>query len=370
MTEAAARQRVLFRCDASEAIGGGHVMRCLTLADALAEAGAEVTFVAASMPGPLEERITRSGHRYVQIAASPELDRAPGHWEEPPLSAEAQLADAQATGVAAGSADWAVVDHYLLDAHWHSAARDFASRLLVIDDLANRPYDCDVLLDQTFGRSRADYRDLVPDKANILTGSAYAMLRPEFARERPAALKRRREAGPVRRILVSMGTVDPAGITARVVEQLVEAMPECAIDVVLGPQAQSLDQVRRLQERHPQVSVHVDARNMAELMRDADVAVGAAGMTSWERCCLGLPSIVLVLAENQSLIAQRLAETSAHVVVPAQDLGALVEGLCRLSESQTLRVVMAERAAEVCDGSGVEKVRALMAHKHEAVSLD
>jgi UDP-2,4-diacetamido-2,4,6-trideoxy-beta-L-altropyranose hydrolase len=175
------RLRAVFRCDASEIIGGGHAMRCLTLADALSQVGVEVMFVAAAMPEALAQRIKAAGHRLERIPASPELRREGREWEEPPLSDEAQLADANATGAAAGPAEWVVVDHYLLDARWHSAARTFAGQILVIDDLANRSHDCEVLLDQTFGRSAEDYRGLVSSGTKVLAGANYALLRSEFS---------------------------------------------------------------------------------------------------------------------------------------------------------------------------------------------
>jgi UDP-2,4-diacetamido-2,4,6-trideoxy-beta-L-altropyranose hydrolase len=360
MTEAHGPPRIAFRCDASDQIGGGHVMRCLTLANALSDAGAKVIFVAAETPDVLASRIEDAGHQLVRIAAAPELERPGGKWEEPPLSEDAQLADAGATGAIVGQADWIVVDHYLLDSSWHSAARKFAERILVIDDLANRSYDCDILLDQTLGRAPEDYRDLTPSYAKILAGPTYALLRPEFARERPAALERRKSAGPAHRILVSMGTMDPEGITARIVREVLAVAPECAIDVVLGPQAASLTYVRDIAASHPNVALHVNTNRMAELMRDADLAIGAAGTTSWERCCLGLPSIALVLAENQSLIADSLAGAGAHIAVTVGSAQSLTERARSLLASSENRTRMAESAAGVTDGLGLKRVRAVM----------
>jgi UDP-2,4-diacetamido-2,4,6-trideoxy-beta-L-altropyranose hydrolase len=329
-------------------------MRCLTLADALSHVGVEVMFVAAAMPEALAQRIAAAGHRLERIPASPELRREGREWEEPPLSGEAQLADANATGAAAGPAEWVVVDHYLLDARWHSAARTFAGQILVIDDLANRSHDCEVLLDQTFGRSAEDYRGLVSSGTKVLAGANYALLRSEFARERSAALERRQAGGPVRRILVSMGTGDPGGITARVVEQALAVAPECAIDVVLGLQAQSLERVRDLAGNNPRLAMHVSSERMAGLMREADIAIGAAGMTSWERCCLGLPSIVLVLADNQRLGAESLDRAGAVILADSPD--AVADALRSLLDNERMRLSMIAAAAAVTDGNGVGRI--------------
>lgn len=358
MSPSPGQLRIVFRCDASAEIGGGHAMRCLTLANALSKTGATVTFVAAAMPNSLGERIRAAGHDLQLIPASSEMQREGDRWEEPPLSAEAQRADAKATEATAGEADWLVVDHYLLDAHWHSAARIFSGRILIIDDLANRKYDCDILLDQTFGRPAGDYRDLLPTGAKILAGAAYVLLRPEFARERPAALERRQAGGPVSRILLSMGTADPCGITARIIEQVLDVVPQCAIDVVLGPQATSLDPLRGLASRNPSLSVHVDSERMAELMRDADLAIGAAGSTSWERCCLGLPAIVLAMADNQRLASKNLERAGA--ILLADSAEAIPPLIGRLANDDELRTSMIAAAAAIADGRGTEVVAGAM----------
>lgn len=356
MSDTPGQPRVVFRCDASSQIGGGHVMRCLTLANALSEGGAKVTFVAAAMPEALERRVAAAGHRVERIPASPEMQREGAAWEEPSLTAEAQVADAKATA-AIGKADWIVVDHYLLDAHWRSAARGFSGHVLVIDDLANRTYDCDILVDQTFGRSAGDYRDLVPDGCRILAGSQYALLRPEFARERPAALERRKAGGRPHRILVSMGAMDPEGITVRIVEEVLAVAPECTMDVVLGPQAASLEQLREI-IRRSRVALHVDTDRMAELMRDADIAVGAAGTTSWERCCLGLPSVAVAVAKNQAPPAAILERAGAVLLAESVDaIPSFLEGL--LNDEQKL-LSMSAAAAAITDGHGAEVVADVM----------
>lgn len=355
--------RVAVRVDAGPLIGGGHAMRCLTLADALVGHGAETIFVTAAITEALAQHIAGSGHELVQIPASVELEREGQDWHEKPLSADGLAADVESTQAAVGNTDWLIADHYLLDERWHSAARAFAERILVIDDLANRQYDCDLLLDQTYGRSAADYRALVPEHGRILTGATYALLRPEFARERPAALERRRERGQVRRILVSLGTTDPNGITAAIVEQVAEAAPGCAVDVVLGPDAPSLPRVRELAASVGTLTLHVDTDRMPELMREADLSVGAAGATSWERCCLGLPTLTLILAGNQELTAKLLQEARATKLVSIDSLHHTVRAWIHDDDQ---RHTTAERAASICDGKGTERVLRTMIDEEEA----
>lgn len=346
--------RIAFRVDATERIGGGHAMRCLTFADALHDRGAETLFIAGAMPGALEARIA-ANHGFAKIAAPGGLDRAGDDWHEPPLTAEAQEQDAAASLAALGKrADWMVVDHYLLGERWHSAARNNAERILVIDDLANRCLDCDLLLDQTFGRSAADYRPLVPAHAEVLAGANYALLRPEFARERPAAIERRKEGGPVERMLISLGTTDVGGVTARALEVALAAAPSCSIDVVLGERAPSLPRVREIAAADPRVAAHVDAPAMAQLMRDADLAIGAGGTTSWERCCLGLPSLTLVLADNQAGVARALSDAGASLTIndPGQ-IGAMIANLVAKRERL---MCMSAAAFALADGLGAARV--------------
>ena len=352
---------ILFRCDASEQIGGGHIMRCLTLANALSEHGVQVTFVAATVPDNLAARISAAGHNLQRIPPSSEMRRERADWEEPPISRSAQIADAYATGATIDRVDWAIVDHYLLDEHWHSTARKFAGKIMVIDDLANRSYDCDVLLDQTFGRTKVAYRELVPDGATVLAGTTYALLRPEFSRERPAALERRKSNFPAARILVSMGTTDPQGVSATIVEKAICAALGCAIDVVVGPQAASLGSLRALADKNPRVTLHSYSDRMAELMRDADIAIGGAGTTSWERCCLALPTIVLPLADNQRPSAEALESAGAALLASSVD--DIPPLLSNLISDPVMRLSLTAAAAAICDGEGAALVVDKLLHR-------
>lgn len=267
--------------------------------------------------------------------------------------------------------DLLVVDHYRLDQAFERACRGFARRIAVIDDLANRAHDADLLLDQTFGRSEGDYLGLVPEGCTLLCGSRYALLRQDFAKLRESALAKRWARGAVQRILIAMGAADAADLTSlaltaatRVAERLDRPL---VVDVILGGGAPRLDAVRHRLSGVPAWAVHVDVPGgaLAELMASADIAIGAAGTTSWERCCLGLPSVVVVAADNQAKTAAELAAAGACTVVradAAEDIAAAVVAVCR---DQDARLAMSEAAAAVCDGAGparvVEAVEAMVA---------
>jgi UDP-2,4-diacetamido-2,4,6-trideoxy-beta-L-altropyranose hydrolase len=356
--------RVAIRVDAGPLIGGGHAMRCLALANALATRGAQTHFVTAQMPRGFEERIIVAGHSIARIASSTEIDgRRATDWHWPPLSEAVQLSDARDTEAASGAVDWLVVDHYLLGRPWHSRARSFATNVLAIDDLANRDYDCDLLVDQTLGRSEADYIALVPVDAKVLVGSAYALLRPEFRAERERALKYRREPKPVQRILVSMGTTDPQGVSAEVVRRVIPEAPGASIDVVLGPQAEITAGVAELAREYPNVSLALNSQHMAELMRKSDLAIGASGSMNWERACLGLPALLLVLAENQRPGAAALTRAGAAISIDdPEDLPRILREL--LPDPDRL-ARMSAAAFAITDGLGCDRVTAAMTNQDQ-----
>ena len=363
--------KAAFRADASLQIGTGHVMRCLTLADALAARGADCQFLCRAHEGNLIEFIRGKG--YVAhalpiaqeasagpVAPSPSAsspDLAHSHW----LGAtQTQDAEACAPVLAALRPDWLIVDHYALDARWELALAPHYGKLMAIDDLADRPHACDLLLDQTFGREPADYLPLVPADCRLLCGSEYALLRPEFAALRPYSLQRRAQPA-LRELLITMGGVDKHNATGQVLQALRSCpLPaDCRITVVMGATAPCLDAVRQQAQDLPwPVRVLVGVSDMAQLMADSDLAIGAAGATSWERCCLGVPTIMLVLAENQRTVARGLEQLGAVKLInlargaPAR-LRAMLAPLIANTE-QLLR--MSECGASIVDGSGVNAV--------------
>jgi UDP-2,4-diacetamido-2,4,6-trideoxy-beta-L-altropyranose hydrolase len=336
------RPLAVFRCDGSAAIGGGHVRRCLTLAQALAEAGWARAFAVR------EETLAVIPSLAEGVDCLAVLD---GPIEDEPARIAEAFGDTW---------DLLVVDHYRRDARFETACRPQAQRILVIDDLADRRHDADLLLDQTFGRKRSDYARLVPPRCRVLAGSRYALVRPTFATRRRAALARREQARPSARILVAVGAMDPDNVTGIVLEGICESGLSAKVDVVLGAAAPHLPTVATLAAAMPQRTlVHVDCENMAELMAAADIAVGAGGTTSWERCCLGLPSVVIITAENQAVIAQRLAAAGACTLIGRHRdvMPAMVAGpVTVLANDAGRRRAMARAAAAICDGRGAGRV--------------
>lgn len=360
--------KVVFRADASLQMGSGHVMRSLTLADALKAKGAQCHFIGLAHAGHLMEVIRQRGHAVTalpagKLSSATAIESVP---QPPQLPHAAWLGcdwqtDARQTGAVLASLqpDWLVIDHYALDQRWEEAVTPYFRKLLVIDDLADRPHRCDLLLDQNLGRQPQDYTGLVPEQCQVLTGPRYALLRPEFAALREYSLKRR--ANPLlKQLLITMGGVDLPNATGRVLEALkVCPLPaDCRITVVLGATAPGFAQVRELAEQMPWPSeVLVNITDMAQRMADSDLAIGAAGSTSWERCCLGLPTLMVVLAENQQTGAQALeAAHAARLIGVVSDIALQLPLATRELIDLECQMRMSLAASAITDGQGVDKI--------------
>ncbi len=355
---------LVFRADASLEIGTGHVMRCVTLAQAFRQQGAHSRFICRMLPGNLIDFIRGRGFEVQNLPVEHQAHED----SEPPLIGHAAWlgtdwkSDADVTQDALGArvVDWLIVDHYALDARWERQLRPACHRLMVIDDLADRSHDCDMLLDQNLGRDAKDYAARVPQHCTCLVGPHYALLRPEFSELREYSL-RRREAPVLKQILISMGGVDKDNATSKVLEALKDvSLPRgCRVIVVMGAQAPWLEQVRAVAATLPcPTEVRVNIDDMAQVMADSDLAIGAAGSTTWERCCLGLPSMIVVLAENQQPIAKALHEKNAAVnlgsVEDTEFSNKLTRTLHRMTSEQGLLESMIKYTAAVTHGAGAE----------------
>lgn len=313
-------KRFAFRADASLEIGTGHVMRCLTLADKLRERGADCVFFSRAHPGHLNAMISGRGYA-VHSLTTVDASRAPAvpgpahaHWLGVSWQADAEEC---LQALASARPDWWIVDHYALDADWESVVVGAGSRLMVIDDLADRPHRADLLLDQNLGHTEFDYRGRLPANAKLLLGPRFALLRPEFGSLRPGSLERRAQ-GALDHLLICMGGVDRDDATGRVLRAIRQCpLPlQCRISIVMGPHAPWIERVQAAAAALPwKTEVLVGVSDMAALMASCDLAIGAAGTMVWERCCLGLPSLAMILADNQRAGAAAMSVRGAAVVL-------------------------------------------------------
>lgn len=305
--------KIVFRCDASIQMGSGHVMRCLTLANALREKGAEITFVCREHPGHLFEQIEASSHKLLRLPAS--TSSSGGALAHALWLGTTQEQDARQTTEALksmGHIDWLIVDHYALDIEWETAMRASTKRIMVIDDLADRVHDCDMLLDQNYYRDiEGRYKKLTPPHCRKLLGPKYALLRPEF-REAYSKLKVR--DGNIKRIFIFFGGGDPTNETGKTLQAIQHlGQTDIAVDVVIGSANPHYEKIANLCAGLLKTKLHRQVNNIADLMASADLAIGAAGSATWERCLLGLPTIILILADNQREAAKDMADTGAIV---------------------------------------------------------
>lgn len=357
---------IAFRADSSLQIGTGHVMRCLTLADALKARGVTCHFICREHVGNLIDIIHQKGHIVhplptILSTVSATMSGSVAQTAHSVWLGTTREQDSQETGLILEplEPDWLIVDHYALDARWEKSLRPHCGKVMVIDDLADRSHDCDLLLDQNLGRTEQDYETLVPARCTCLTGPRYSLLRPEFSRLREYSLSRRKQSR-FKTLLITMGGVDRPNATSLVLRALngCDLPTDLNITVVMGAKSPWLQDVKQLVTstcRRTEIKVDVD--DMAQIMADADLAIGAAGSTSWERCCLGLPSLIMVLAENQRAIASELHGTGAAYNMGDPFVSDFEANLKNVIEQFQKRIGMfanmTESAANVTDGLGV-----------------
>ncbi len=284
--------RIGIRVDASPQIGTGHLSRCLVLADKLEGRGAKVTFISDVSLGALAEDILRKGHHVKLLAKSPIVSSGNiASWQ---LDAEETL-HATSDGCAE---NWLVVDHYSLDAMWETEARRHSGKVAVIDDLANRKHHCEVLIDQNLtARPERRYRGLVSRECIQLVGVRYLMLRPEFL---VLGKHLRRNKKPIEGVLVSFGGSDPSNETAKAVLALQKVKrPDTRVDIIVGPHYGQASALEDLCQNMDHAHLHYYPDNVAALMCAADIAIGAIGTSTWERCYLGLPTLAWALNRRQ-----------------------------------------------------------------------
>jgi UDP-2,4-diacetamido-2,4,6-trideoxy-beta-L-altropyranose hydrolase len=354
-----ASQRIAFRTDANHEIGTGHFMRCLTLAGTLKKNDAEICFVARGLPSHLIQMLQGRDFEFFDLPMvhAEEVDELPhSHWLK-----TSQQQDAAQTLEVLGNRkfDWLVVDHYALDQRWETSLREVANKILVIDDLADRPHDCDVLLDQNFYQDMdARYVGKVPGHCRLLLGPSYALLREEFKELRKHV---KPKTGNVKNLLIFFGGVDAQNFTSLALEAIVSSNLKFDVDVVVGQQHPNLQDIETLCMKH-QFTCHVQTQQMAALMAKAELAMGAGGTAIWERCCMGLPSICISTAKNQEQQVDDLDRNGLIIALPKdKDLVAQMKlAFTKLKEDSSRLSAMSQNVYDLVDGNGIDKVARFM----------
>jgi UDP-2,4-diacetamido-2,4,6-trideoxy-beta-L-altropyranose hydrolase len=348
--------KVAFRVDAATSIGAGHLVRCITLGRELQKKGADILFLCQDFCEKFIPLLQQNDFRFILLHCNQkEKDPAQNHvgWSEREQNYDARQS---LTALATEAVDWLVVDHYGLDVRWESQMRSAVHNIFVIDDLANRKHDCDVLLDQNFsfsGNSR--YAALVPAHCRIFCGPCYALLRPEY--QAMQSIPRNPEA-PVRNVLVSLGAIDPENVTRKVLESFTHAdFSDILVHVVIGKNNPHRRELAPFSNQK-NIIFHDAPEHLAQLMAMADLAIGAGGTTTWERMCVGLPALVLCLSENQLPASQALHEAGfIHSLGISTDVSipSLQRGIRTLLNSPLKRKILSENGNRLVDGLGVNR---------------
>lgn len=352
--------RVLVRTDASVDIGSGHVMRCLVLAERLRQHEILAEFVCRDLPGNAIPHIQARGftvHRLPYAGGRHVLTSSPPHEKWLGVHQEQDVRECTSLLERGGKVDWLVVDHYALDSNWELAMRQYARRIFVVDDLADRMHDCDLLLDQNLHENGASrYAGNVPVLCRRLLGPRYALLRPEFSELRRSMPER---PGQVSRVLVFFGSIDPRNYTTLALDALAMwRMPGLHVDVVVGSGNPHRAAIERRCAEMDGCTLHVDTPRMGSLMLSADLAIGAGGSSTWERACLKLPSIVFAVADNQRELAASMSAHGALQLLPADGTTpeVLLGAISKLAADRGRLRDYARISGELVDGLGVERV--------------
>ena len=349
--------RIAFRVDASSEIGTGHIVRCLTLANALKEQGAHIRFISRHMPEYFQQLITDYGYDFNRISSLPDAKKldalAHSKWLGTSQKDDAELSKMLLNDYLW---DWLVVDHYALDNQWESKLREIAKKILVIDDIADRIHDCDILLDQNlYSNMESRYVAKVPAGCQILLGPRYALLRGEFKDMRKKAHIRN---DSVKNLLVFFGGMDVENYTTKTIQAIVNLKQSTLkVNVVIGAHNSHRKKIELQCIQHG-FACHVQTGRMAELMLEADLSIGAGGSAVWERCCLGLPTLTICVAENQSRQLQDAAlEGILYAPECKKDLVLFIQRhIHALIENTNLRASISRNGMNTVDGLGIDRV--------------
>ncbi len=353
---------ITIRVDASSLMGSGHVMRCIALGDTFAENGSEVSFICRELEGHLCDFMENRGLKVYRLPPPKKtLSKEIGSirhkdWLGVPLEEDCMQTEEILRTIP--TPDWLILDHYALDVKWENFVRRYVRKILVIDDLADRAHDCDILLDQNVSESHANiYQQLTPKNCEIILGPRYSLLRSEFRKKRSTM---RQRDGKIKRILISFGMIDQTNETfktLKVIESLQEKNFSC--DVVVGQQNWHKNEIENFCKQLPHTRFHFQVDYLSELIAAADLAIGASGSTHWERCCLGLPSLLISVAFNQESIGKTSQENGTGIYLGTSEevtSERIANEIKNLFTDSKRMLDLSRNAKAIVDGEGALRV--------------
>ncbi len=343
---------IAIRVDAGYDIGAGHVIRCVSLADELTKRGHTVTFISTECPGHYCDFIEKKGYEIHRLTSTP--------YGSSLTVEEKNKIDAKLTieCLRGKTIDWLVVDSYLLGVKWEQELRHVVKRIMVIDDFVNRPHDCDILVDQdSLEVSQDRYVRLVGKDTLLLVGVKYVTLRPQFAQARQTLRKR---SGDVNKLLVGFGGSDNTNCTLKTVETIRRFHQRITTThVMVGQANRNKDSILKFCMREPSFVLHDQIENVANVMVHSDLGIGAGGTMTWERCCLGLPSLVITIDESQRALNQTLDKMGVVVHLGDDDSvthEAMFGALQSILDDKQRLIEMSRRGMELIDGRGIIRI--------------
>jgi len=366
---------IAIRVDASTRIGSGHVMRCLTLANHLVKRSpdSKIVFLCKKHSGHLNNIIMQHGFKLIELSEPLiNIDKKSNAKMWLGCDYQTDAEECLQSFLRNTPIDLLIIDHYSLDYCWQDLiiqnianlhqSKNYKPKLMVIDDLANRKHNCDFLLDQTLGRNKQDYLGLVPKACQLFLGKEYMLLRDEFTQTRLMAKVKRAETHQIKNMLVSLGGTDPDNITDTIISWLIKLKQQhCQITaiIIVNEQSPFLSSLQKLAKGNSWLKITCAPKSMADLILNADIAIGTAGGSAWERCCLGLPTLTITSAANQKLVNSKLTEARAII-----DLGEykrlsfvkLKQAFESLSNDNEAYQAMVINSLACCDGLGAQNL--------------
>ena len=354
---------IIYRSDSSSKIGSGHVIRSLTLAEELKKKGVEITFISRAHKGNLNKFIHKKGINVVELSKPKNYIFSKKNILEEDYKAwlgvsEEQDANETLTVIGDKRPEWLIVDHYSIGEKWEKKMRPYVKNIMAIDDLDNRPHDCDLLLDQNYSSNdSARYKGKIPDKANCMFGPKFALLHPEYQKIRQNLRLRN---GKVKKVLIYFGGSDPQNLTSKTLQAFSQLELESIfLDVVIGLNHPNKREIETFCKYRKSSRCQTMLPNLAELMAEADLFIGAGGTTTWERLCLGLPSIVITTGKNQELTSKALYKDGYIQYIGAVEkvtVKMIAESIRHIINSPKVLERQSNNGKALVDGLGVQRV--------------
>ncbi len=355
----------VIRADVNVSIGIGHVMRCLALAEWLQEYRVVPVLLTKYKNELIKNKVLELGGDFVLLPEqneSPSATYAHSKWLNGTEEQDAAASVTKVNNLISYCYDkeplFIMVDHYALAAPWEKLLEKI-SPVLVLDDLSDRPHSCTWLVDQTVGKNADSYKSLISDTTTSFIGTHYALLRKEFA-EQATTFNRSFKRQNIK-VLITLGGTDKNNDSIKILTfmESCKKFPYLEVVIVTGSSNPNLHDIQKYIENLPNVKLLVDIKEMANLMKLSDICIGAAGSTSWERCVMSLPTLTVVIAENQKTIASNLAAKNATInlgLISKLSINFFLEKFERLRTEQELYESLFQNSYKLCDGLGCKRI--------------